>query len=184
MSIKLNQFIKNLNEFNKNPMAKLKKEIIYIVYATLWQMAKYQIVDTGHARSLIIGKFASKYGFTYEDLDTYFWDYWGNFEEDGRDWWSHIDKTTMKETENKLKYTLDLIIKDDGIYQQELGTNDRYPSEKHAKMTGRNNSEYKRRHLTMVADMVNSNNFGSLEKFNYDAYINEICKLIDKELIK
>lgn len=183
MGIKLNQFIKNLKEFNKAPMEKIKKEIIYIVYATLWQMAKYQIVDTGHARSLIIGKFASKYGFTYEDLDEYFWDYWKNYKYQNRDWWSDIDKTTMTEKETKKKYNLKLTIDDWGIFMQEMG-NLNYPSEEHSDNTGRDNSIFHQRHLTMVSDMVNTGNFGSLDKLDYDAFVNEICKKIEKELLK
>lgn len=192
MSIKLNQFIKNLNEFNKNPMAKLKKEIIYIVYATLWQMAKHTIIDTGQARFLLMNKFCEKYGISYNELFNEYYNYWGNLEKEGRIWGANLDDSKMSEMLSKHYYGVRIAVNDDGLYAQEYASNDgiykgkRYPSPLVEDDNGRkrDNSNFFPRHITKISGMVNSNNFGSLEKFNYDAFINEICKLIDRELMK
>ncbi len=177
----LSSFIKNMKALRDNPMVVYKQTIVELIFAILWQMAKYQIVDTGHGRSLIIGAFASKYGFEYGDLDEYFWDYWKNYKYHGRDWWSEPSKTSMSESENKQGYSLDLAIKDWGVFMQEVG-NLNYPSEEHAENTGRDNSQFKPRHITYVQELINSGNYGELRKLDYNKLVNDLCKAIENKL--
>lgn len=192
MGIKLNQFIKNLKEFNKAPMEKIKKEIIYIVYATLWQMAYHTIIDTGQARFLLLNKFCEKYNISYDELFNEYYNFWNNVELEGRIWGANESDAILSEKVNKNKYSMKLSIEDEGLYAQEYANSSglfngkHYPSKWVEDKNGnkRDNSNFYVRHLTMVSDMVNTGNFGSLDNFNYDAFVNEICKKIEKELLK
>jgi hypothetical protein len=125
MPIKLNKFISKLDALSKNPMKYLdgSRGIKYCLFRILHQMTYYTITDTAYARSLIIKKFADKYGFDAEDLnETYrYWEKHGypdnrlrNFDGEGSD---------ISETTTNNSYTLKISANDDGLYNQYTNPN-------------------------------------------------------------
>ncbi len=151
-------------------------------------MAKHTIVDTGQARSAIIEEFAKRYNFDFSDLmqENYrYWETHGYPENSSRDW-GNAD-SNLSEEESKKNYSININIKDEGLYAQEYASGNvggsvggyegkRYPSIKNDK---RDNSNYKIRHITYVSDLINTGNFGSLEKLDYEKLINKLVDNIE-----
>lgn len=181
--IPLSKFISNLDNLIKNPMAVYKQTIIEVIYAVLWQMARYTIIDTGEARYTVIGAFARRYGFDSKELNDAYYDYWGNAESEGRGWGKNPYKTSITEQESNKYYKMTQYMDDEGLYEQEIG-NPRYPSESHSRNTGRDNSYFIPRHISYVADVFNANQLASLEKLDYNKLVNELCLKIEENLFK
>lgn len=175
----LSNFIKNLKELKSNPMVVYKRTIIELIYAILWQMAKYQITDTAQSRASIIKKFADKYGFNPIELDEeYHW--WESRYKEHREW--ELEKSDLTETIDNKNYKLTITSKEEPVYLQEV--EGMVASEFHAKNTGRDNSQFKPRHITYVVSLINNGNFGSIEKLDYGKLVDKLAEDIENQLFK
>jgi len=185
MGIPIEKFIINLETVRDEGLLKtVDKEIKDIFYIVLYDMAKTTITDTGQARSAIIDEYASKYGYNASDLFNEFYGFWekhGFPDNSNRGWGnantSYSDKFDGKTAKVKLK------INDEGLFAQEnadaqgLFEGHLYPSEVHSQGTGRDNSQYKPRHITKVSD-------GYMNNPQIEQLLNEMVKKIEKRLFK
>ena len=184
----LTSVIDKLKEFQKNPMQVYKQTALELIHAILWQMAKHTIIDTTQARSALVVEFSKRYGFEYNDLMEQSFNYWKDhdYPENADRRWGGAD-TTLTENQGNKAFEMKLTINDDGLYAQEYAdgavggkvggyNGNRYPS---IKVDGRDNSNFKIRHLTYVSDLINTGNFGSLEKLNYEELVDNLVNNIE-----
>jgi len=179
MDIDIKNFIKNLENIKNNPITILKSDISEMIYLILYQMAKYTIIDAGRSRSLIIKKFADKYGFNPSDLDLgyHYWEQTYFPENAGRDF--DGEGSTLSDSWTGKKYELNLTMEDEALRLQELGVIK--PSTYHSHVTGRDNSQFKPRMLTYVSDLINKGNYDSIEGLSNS--IDKMMKSIENFLL-
>lgn len=197
MGIELNEFISNLKGFRATPIKTFKPVILEIMYIILVSIGNMTITDTAQARGSVIKKFADKYfDGDYAGLDREVYDYWAThgFKENYTRSFDN-EQSVLSETQNTEKLSVAISSKDAGLYAQEnaegsvgatsgLFEERKYPSTKVKSFAGeRSNSNYKIRHVTYVADLVNSGNFAAAG-INIEYVIDEACRYIDKTLFK
>lgn len=179
----ISHVIKKLKMLRDDPIKIYKQTIVEITHAILWQMAKYTIVDTGQARSAIIQKFSDKYELSYSDLMQESYRFWesNGYPENANRGWGKSD-SNLSENIGKKSHNITIDINDDGLYAQEYADSNgvfegkQYPSNANSH---RSNEDYRIRHLTYVSDLINTGNFGSLEKLNYEELVNELASNIE-----
>jgi len=198
MSISLDKFMNNLEQFKENPIETIKEDILELMYAILYTMGAYTITDTAKARGEVIKKFADKYfSGDYGGLDKEIYRYWelnGYPENMLRDF--NSESSTLSEKQSKKSFNVNISSSDPGLYAQEnangsiggaSGTFEgkKYPSDAVGNFNGtRDNSGYKVHHISYVAHMINSGDFVLDGNFNISYFVDEICKKIESKLFK
>lgn len=181
MSIPINKFIKNLEILNKTPIKILMQEITEMIFLILHQMAEYTITDTAQARSLLIKKFAEKYGLNADDLKEqhFFWQTSYDIAQgEDRDWGK--GNSTLNEKISNKKFDININIIDEALHLQEIGR--LKPSEYHSQKTLRDNSKFIQRQLTFVSTKVNKGAWNEVD--GLEKNIENIIKKIENFIIK
>ena len=175
MRIGLEGFISNLEYLSTDVATMVEEEIIEVFWQVLKEMSLLTIMDTGQAKSAIVQVFAERYGKDISEVMVEpIYDIWGNHPD--RSWGNAKIKHYKDRIQGK-EATVNMAIHDHGLYAQE----NRYPthpseSDLVAK-AGRDNSIYKKGHITWVAD-----NFDTLESFK--KAINDMCDEIESKLFQ